>query len=380
MPGFELIGKEEKGAVDQVFDKGGVLYRYGFDEKRQRIFRVDEFERKIAEKVGTKYCLCVCNGTAALKLALSALGVKAGDEVITQSFTFIATPEAILELGAKPVITEVDKTLNMDLEDLERKITDKTKVIIPVHMAGVPVKMDRIKEIAEKHNIPILEDSAQVLGGTYKGKYLGTIGDAGIYSLDFGKVITTGEGGVLVTNNKDIYLKAREYSDHGHEQNPNFPRGEDTRTHWGFNYKMTELQGAIGLAQLKKLDYILEKQREHKKQIKQGMKDIKSIEFREIPDLEGDAGDTLIFFCETKEIANKVAKALKDRGLGTKNLPDAINWHFAGTWSHIFPEIDIWPNTENLLTRAVAIPIMVKMDKEQIDKIIKKIHEILEKI
>jgi len=376
MPGFELIGKEEKGAVDQVFDKGGVLYRHGFNEKRQNIFRVDEFEKEIAKKVGAKYCLCVCNGTAALKLALFALGVKPGDEVITQSFTFIATVEAILELGAKPVVTEIDMSLNMDPNDLENKITDKTKVIIPVHVAGVAAKMDKITEIAEKHNILILEDSAQVLGGTYNGKYLGTIGDAGIYSLDFGKVITTGEGGVLVTNNKDIYLKAREYSDHGHEQNPNFPRGEDTRTYWGFNYKMAELQGAIGLVQLKKLDYILEKQREHKEQIKQGIRDVKGIEFREIPDLEGDAGDTLIFFCETKENANKVAKALKDRGLGTKNLPDAINWHFAGTWSHIFPEIDIWPNTENLLTRAVAIPIMVKMDEEQINKVIRTINEI----
>ena len=380
MPGFELIGKEEKEQVNEVFDKGGVLYRYGFNEKRGHIFRVDEFEKEIAKKVGVKYCHCVYNGTAALKIALFALGIKLKDEVITQSFTFVATVEAILELGAKPVITEIDKSLNMDPADLEKKITDKTKVIIPVHMAGVPAKMAEIMEIARKHNIPVLEDSAQALGGTYSGKYLGTVGEAGIYSLDFAKVITCGEGGVLVTDNKEIYLKAREYSDHGHECNPNVPRGEDTRRYWGFNYKMMELQGALGLAQLKKLDYILERQRENKKKIKEGIKDIKNIEFRELPDREGDAGDTLIFFVETREKASKFAKLLSEGGLGTKNLPDAINWHFAGTWNHIFSDCSLWPKSEEILRRAIAIPIMVKMDEEKISEIIEAIHKISNQI
>lgn len=379
MPGFELIGKEEKEAVDEVFEKGGVLYRYGLDEKRQHIFRVDKFEKEIAKKIGSSFCHCVCNGTAALKIALFALGVKQGDEVITQSFTFVATVEAILELGAKPVITEVDKSLNMDPLDLGKKITDKTKVIIPVHMAGVPAKMDEIMEIANKHKIPVLEDSCQAMGGTYKDKYLGTIGKAGIYSLDFGKIITTGEGGVLTTNDEKVYLKAREYSDHGHEYNPSLPRGEDTRSSWGFNYKITELQGAVGLAQLKKLDYILSKQRENKKRIKDGIKDLPNIEFRELPDSKGDAGDTLIFFVENKEKAGNFARLLKERGLGTKNLPDAVNWHFAGTWSHIFPRADLWPKSEELLRRAIALPIMVNMPETQITKIISTITEISKK-
>jgi len=269
----------------------------------------------------------------------------------------------------------------MDPIDLEKKITDKTKAIIPVHMAGVSAKMDEIMVIAQKHNIPVLEDSAQALGGMYKGKHLGTIGEAGIYSLDIGKIITCGEGGLLVTDNEEVYLKAREYSDHGHEQNPDFPRGEDTRRFWGFNYKITELQGAIGLAQLKKLDYILKKQKENKSRIKQAISDIPNIEFRELPDSDGDASDALIFFAENSEKAKKFVELLKERGLGTKNLPDAINWHFAGTWNHIFSPDELnFPQSESILRRAIAIPIMVEMDDETIEKIIKAIKEISSQI
>ncbi len=385
MPGFELIGEEERNAVNEVFDRGGVLYRYGLDEKRQHIYRVDEFEREIASKVGTKYAHCVCNGTAALKIGLFALGVKPGDEVITQSFTFVATIEAILELGAKPVITEVNDTLNMDPADLERKITDKTKAIVPVHMAGVSAEMLEILSIATKYVIPVLEDSAQAFGATYKGEYLGTLGNAGIYSFDIGKVITTGEGGVLITDRKDIYLKAREYADHGHEQNPDVPRGEDTRKAWGFNYKMMELQGALGLAQLKKVDFILEKQRENKNRIKEGIKDVSDINFRRLPDEEGDAGDTLIFFLKTREKAQRFARLLAERGMGTKNLPDAIDWHYAGTWTHIFgdyPEYkgedleDIWKQSTNYLRRAIALPVMVNMDKQMIEHVIETVRDV----
>ena len=389
MPGFEVIGEEEKEAVLDIFNKGGVLYRYGLDARRQNIFRVDEFEKKITEKVGAKYALCVCNGTAALKLALIALGVKAGDEVIMPSFTFIATIEAILEVGAMPVVAEIDKSLNMDPRDLEKKITPRTKAIIPVHMAGVAAKMDDILKIARNHRLPVLEDSAQALGATYQGKYLGTLGEAGVYSLDIGKIITTGEGGVVVTNQRDIYLKAREYSDHGHEQNPQFPRGQDTRTMWGFNYKVTELHGAIGLAQLAKLDFIMKQQRENKSRIKEGIKDVAHIEFREIPNPGGEACDTLIFFVPTQEKALVFARKLADKGLGTKNLPDAINWHYAGTWTHIFnnyPQYrdknleEVWHVSTDLLRRAIALPIMVNMTDQRIEEIIRSVRDIATEI
>ena len=368
MPGSELIGKEEKGAVDSIFDKGRDL---------ERGSKVLQFEKELAKKVGAQYCHCVCNGTSALKAALFALGVKRGDEVITQSFTFIATVEAILDSGAKPVIVEIDRSLNMDPFDLEKKISDKTKVIIPVHMAGVPAKMKEIIKIAQKNNISVLEDSAQALGASFEEKFLGTIGQAGIYSFDTGKIVTTGEGGAVVTDNKDIYYRVREFSDHGHEQNPKFPRGRDTRSFWGFNYKMAEIPAAIGQVQLKRIDYILKKQRENKKKIKEGIKNIKNIEFREIPDIRGDAGDTLIFFMESKEKASEFAELMSKRGLWTKNLPDAIDWHFAGIWSHIFSEKEIaLPKSEDLLRRAIAIPVLVKTSDQEINKVIGVIREI----
>lgn len=389
MPGFELVGEEEKRAVLDIFDKGGVFYRYGLNDRRQNIFRVDQFEKKIAETVGAKYALMVCNGTAAVKLGLFAAGVGPGDEVVTQSFTFIATVEAILELGAVPVIAEVDASLNMDPEDLERKITAKTKAVVPVHMAGVPARMEEIASIAKRHGLPVVEDSCQALGATYRGRWLGTLGVAGAYSTDIGKIITTGEGGILVTDDKDVYLKAREYSDHGHEQNPSVPRGEDTRTRWGFNYKATELHGALGLAQLAKLGTILERQRANKKRIKDGLRDIPGIRFRDLPDAAGDAGDTLIFFLETRELASAFAKRLAARGFGTKNLPDAINWHYAGTWTHIFhayPQFrgkdleQVWARSTHHLRRAVALPVMVQMTDERIRAVIEAVHAIAEEL
>lgn len=386
MPGFELINNEEKEAIDEVFEKSGVLFRHGFDTKRNGIYKVNEFEKEFAKKFGVKYARAVSSGTAALLIALKALGIKPGDEVITQSFTFVATVEAIIEAGAIPIITDINESLNMDIEDLAKKITDKTKVIIPVHMLGVSCQMDKIMEIAKKKNISVLEDTAQAIGGEFNGKKLGTIGDVGIFSFDFGKTITTGEGGMVVTNNKEIYELAKEYSDHGHQENPNFERYEDTRRISGFNFSMTELQGAVGLVQLNKLEHILTCQKENKRKIKEGIKNILRIKFRELPDRKGDCGDALIFFVEDKEKAKYIGKKLQKCGIGVKNIPSALTWHFAGTWSHMLPQfeiykdkdlMEIWKKSYDIISKAVAIPIMVKIDQKGIEGTINKLKEIL---
>lgn len=388
MPGYEVFGKEEQQAINELFElNGGILFAHGFDAIRKGIYKVREFESAFARRMGVPYAQAVSSGTTAVKVALQAMGIKRGDEVITQAFTFVATIEAILEVGAIPVIVDIDETLNMCPKSLETVITKKTKVIVPVHMMGSPAAMDEITAIAKKHNLLVLEDTAQACGGSYKGRLLGTIGDMGSFSFDAGKVLITGEGGMVATSNKDFYIRARAFHDHGHEYSPNLGRGAEGALVVGFNYRMTELQGAIGIVQLSKLDMILDKQRQNKKKLMSKLKGL-PFKFRKILDPEGELGDTIAFYLDSKEQAKEFALRMKKVGLGTKNLPDAINWHFAKHWKHIYREYGFyehtwetqWEKSANLLERAIAIPVMVKMTDERISEIAEKIIKIAEEI
>ena len=379
MGGAELIGKEEREVVSEVIDRG-VLFRYGFNEKRKNIFRVLEFEGEFRKYMGCSYALGVASGSAALRVALAALGMKRGDEIVTQSFTFVATVEAILEAGGVPIIAEVDKSLNLDPKDLEAKISDKTRAIIPVHMLGVPARMDEIMSVARKKNIPVLEDSCQACGSSYRGKKTGAMGALGTYSFDYVKTLTTGEGGMVVTNDKRLYDLSNYYHDHGHEHNPELPRGEDSHSITGFNYRMNEIQGAMGKVQLDRLDFVLAEQRRHKAEIKKAIGEIRGIEFRELPDPAGDGGDTLAFFLPDAPKARAFNESLAKGKIDTKILPSAMNWHFVGNWNHIIQfcpphRTDAWPRSEALLKRAIALPISVRMSDEQIRRIIDGVRQ-----
>jgi 8-amino-3,8-dideoxy-alpha-D-manno-octulosonate transaminase len=388
MPGFEIIGNEEKLALNEIFEtSNGVLFPHGFVNLRNNRYRVREFETAFSAKIGTQYTQATTSGTVAQLVAMHAMGIKAGDEVITQAHTFVSTVETILAIGAVPVIVDVDDTYNMDPAELEKAITEKTKLIIPVHMLGNPASMDQILAIAKRYQIPILEDACEALGGSYRGKYLGTIAEAGIYSLDFAKTITTGEGGLIVTNNAVIYKYMKEYHDHGHESNPAVPRGRDTRSIVGMNYRMSEMQGAVGMAQLEKLDYIVQKSREHKTFLKTSI-DASKIVYRRITDEAGDLGDTLIFNFEKPELAQNFLEGFNAAGYSTKNIPDAIDWHFAGTWNHMFSTVPAyrdtwkttWKHTAGLLARSIAIPIYVKTTDEELHKQVDAINAIMKTI
>ena len=378
MPGFEVFGKEEQEAIQELFDKnGGILLAHSFDAVRNRVYRVREFEKAFANRLGSPHAQAVSSGTAALKVGLKALGVGPGDEVITQSFTFVATVEAILDTGATPVIVDIDDTLNICPKSLESAITKKTKVILPVHMMGTAANMDAVMALAKKYQFKVLEDTAQACGGTYNGKFLGTIGSIGAFSTDAGKTLSTGEGGMVLASDENLFTRARAFHDHGHEYNATVGRGEEAALGWGFNYRMTELQGAIGLVQLSKLDYILEKQRENKRKLKEAI-DTSRFRFRNILNPEGDIADTLVIFLESAGQARKLVAGMKKQGLGTKNLPDAISWHFAAYWSHIFSEDGSssveslksrWKQSTEWLERAVALPVMVNMEDSAIDKV-----------
>ena len=383
MPGFELIGKEELFEVQTVFKESGILFRHSFDNLRNGIYKVKDFENSFSAYMKTPFSLAVTSGTAALRVALASLNVKNGDEIITQSFTFVATAEAIIESNATPVFTEIDDTLNMDPDDLENKISSKTKAVIVVHMLGTPARLRKIKLICDKYDIPIIEDTAWGCGGLYEDIPLGTYGKIGTYSFDFAKTMTTGEGGMIVFNDEDLYKKAAAWHDHGHENNPKLPRWEDSRSSSGFNYRMMELQGAIGLAQLKKLNYVIKKQRANSNAIKLEIADL-PITFRSIPKKSFETSDALIFFVKNNQVARDCRSALLKNGIGTKILPEAISWHFAGTWDHMDPIKKLKKNQSEVLfkkslfylDRSVSIPITVYMD----DNIPKKIKKALSSV
>jgi 8-amino-3,8-dideoxy-alpha-D-manno-octulosonate transaminase len=216
MPGFELFGAEERKEVNDVLETG-ILMRYGFDGPRKGIWKALELEKAITEVFGCHYAQLTSSGTAALTTAMSALGIGAGDEVIMPCFTFVASFEAVLSVGAVPVLVDIDETLTLDPSAVKAAITTKTKCIMPVHMCGSMADLDALKLICEEHELILLEDACQSIGGTYKGKALGTIGDAGTFSFDFVKTITCAEGGVVMTNNKDVSVKSDGYTDHGHD-------------------------------------------------------------------------------------------------------------------------------------------------------------------
>lgn len=385
MPGYELVGIEEQNEVNEVFENGGILCRRGFDNLRNSCFKVDEFESNFSKKFDGYKSLAVTSGTAALRVALAALNIGKGDEVITQSFTFVATVESIIESGATPVCTEIDDSLNMDYNDLLKKITIKTKAIIVVHMLGIPSDLRRIAQLCKERSIFLIEDTAWGCGGSLEGKLLGTWGDIGTFSFDFAKTITTGEGGMLIFKDERIFQKAAAWHDHGHDNNPTVPRWEDTRSSSGFNYRMSELQAAVGIAQLKKLDYVVERQRANRDIILNKVREINGVVLRNQPEGTFDTADALIFFVDSANTAIKCRTELLNNGISTKILPEAYTWHFAETWEHM-PELasshgndlaNAFPFSRNLLKRSVSIPINVKMESEKFEIIIETIKKSL---
>ena len=369
MPGFEVIGAEEQAEVNDVFARGGVLFRHSFDALRGNCYKVREFEAAFASAMNVPHALAVTSGTAALRVALAALGVGPGDEVITQSFTFVATVEAIIEAGATPVCAEIDDTFNLDPADLERRMTKRTKAVIAVHMLGTPARLPEIQTLCRKHHVTLLEDAAWGCGGSLDGRPLGTWGEMGTFSFDFAKTMTTGEGGMVVFRNKSLYDKAAAWHDHGHENNPAVPRWEDTRSGSGFNYRMMELQGAVGLAQLRKLPGVVAAQRANRDRLWNVIQDLPGINRRAAPATAMDSADALVFTVADKPTALACRAALLENGVSTKILPEATTWHFAGTWSHM-PQLvamhgpdlgNAFPRSKQLLERAVSLPVTVRM-------------------
>jgi 8-amino-3,8-dideoxy-alpha-D-manno-octulosonate transaminase len=334
MPGFELWSDAERKEVNDVLETG-ILMRYGFDGPRKDIWKSVELEKAICKTFGAGYAQLTSSGTAALTTAMAALGVGNGDEVIMPSFTFVASFEAVLSVGAIPVLVDVDDSLTLNPDAVRKAITEKTKCVMPVHMCGSMADMDALVSICKEHDLLLLEDACQSIGATYKGKYLGTIGDAGTFSFDFVKTITCAEGGVVLTNNENIYSKCDGYTDHGHDHK-GIDRGADLHPFLGYNYRISELHAAVGLAQIKRLQEFLTIQKRNHGILKDVLKEIPGITFRRLPDTKGDSCTFLSWFLPSEDAAVKVVEALKAEGILAGNFYwYNNNWHYIRKWEHL---------------------------------------------
>lgn len=364
-----ILGTEELEAVRRVIESGR-LYRYPVDEASES----KAFEREWAEKIGCEHAIVMSSGTAALICGLVGMGIGAGDEVLVPAYTFMATPLAVLAVGAVPVIVDIDETLTIDAEDFKRKIGPATRVVIPVHMCGLQCDMDAIMEIAATHNLMVLEDACQADGGTYKGRRLGSIGDVGAFSFNEFKIITCGEGGALVTNNREIYERAMIQHDGGcvlwdHDfdlQAPLFA---------GVNYRIHEISSAILRVQLKRLDDILASLRREKLVMRQELEGEQGFVFNPVYDEGGDCATNLALLFESPARAKEVVDGLQGGGIKARRPLDSgrhvyVNWepilqkrgaHHPGSdafrLSHTSPAYtpDMCPRTIDILGRTVLL-------------------------
>ncbi|AFL82507.1 putative PLP-dependent enzyme possibly involved in cell wall biogenesis [Aequorivita sublithincola DSM 14238] len=333
MPGFEIFGAEERKQVNEVLETG-VLMRYGFDGMRNNHWKAKEFETAFAKRMGLEYCQLVSSGTAALTVALSSAGIGAGDEVIMPTFTFVASFESILALGAVPILVDIDDTLTLSPKAVEAAITSKTKCVMPVHMCGSMADLKALKTICEKHNLILLEDACQAIGGTYDGKPLGSYGDLGCFSFDYVKTITCGEGGAIITNNEKYALNADHYQDHGHDH-VGKDRGAETHPFLGYNFRISELNAAVGVAQLNKLDEILKTQKQNYSILRKALETVEGVTFRRVPEGGVENYSFLNFFLPTEELTKKAHKALSEAGVDACFYWYTNNWHYINGWEHL---------------------------------------------
>ncbi len=333
MPGFESFGEAERKEVQDVLDSG-ILMRYGFDAMRNGHYKAKSLEEELQSTLQVKHAQLVTNGTAAVSASLAIAGVGAGDEVIVPCFTFVASFEAIMMLGAIPVLVDIDDTLTLSPEAVKKAITPKTKAIMPVHMCGSMADLDALKEICDDNNLILAEDACQAVGGTYKGKYLGTYGDVGSLSFDFVKTITCGEGGAVLTNNPEFAKHADQFSDHGHDHVGN-DRGAESHPVLGYNFRISELNAAVGLAQVRRLKDFIAVQKKNYTILREALSEIEEVTFRTVPEGGEESYAFLNFFLPNLDTARKVIASFKEKGVDACFHYYDNNWHYVRKWEHL---------------------------------------------
>ena len=389
MPGTELFGEEEKKEVMDVLNTG-VLFRYNHDEARKGHWKSKDFEAEIAKFTGAKHALAVSSGSTAVSTMLAACGVGYGDEVIVPPFTFIATIESVLMAGALPVFAEIDETLCLSAEGIRAVCGPKTKAVLLVHMCGAAADIDGILAVCKEKNVMLIEDTAQALGATYKGKHLGLYGKMGSFSFDFFKINTCGEGGVIITNDEALIKTAEYFSDHGHNHEGN-NRGMEAHPIMGSNFRMGEINAAIGLAQARKLPMIIEKQRKSKAIIQSRLSKIPGLGFRKQCD---DAGDSATFFhllLPDEATARATFSNMNEAGVGGGYWYDNM-YHYIKQWNHlkdlsmpyrmVAHELGLpqdlktlkFPKTDAVMSRLISFNIRVTWTEAELNAMLDKLE------
>lgn len=396
-PGGNLIDREEEAQVLEVLRTRRLFRYYGPQEGPSK---VEQLENEFAAHMGSAYSLAVTSGTAALISGLRGIGIGPGDEVIVPAYTWIASASAILAVGAVPVIAEVDESLTLDPVDAEAKITPYTKAIMPVHMRGTPCRMDALMEVARRRNLLVIEDSAQADGASYRGRRLGSIGDVGCFSLQFNKIITSGEGGMVITNSQEIWQRAVMWHDVVGGMRNNLPPDQIL---WGINFRMPELLAAVMLVQLRRLEGLLTNMRERKKMIQQGIAETarrKGVRFQDVPDPDGEAAVACILLMPERETALRVAEALRAENIGAGVIyhPEHTDYHIYTHWTPIMNQrawsengspwqlarreirytADMCPRSLDLLGRAIHLDVNPLETGSEIEETIDGLNKVIE--
>jgi len=359
-PGAYWFGKEEMDAVMEVM-KGGYLFRYGSENDPKFLHRVSTLEKEFAGYSDAKYALATSSGTSSLLASVLALGLKPGDEIIVPAYTFVASYSSVIFAGVVPVLAEINDSLTLDPSDVERRITPRTRAIMPVHMLGNPCDMDKIMAIARKHGLLVLEDCCQAAGASYKGKKVGTIGNMGAFSLNIFKTINSGDGGMVITNDQSLYETVFGVHDQGHKP-MRFGVEVGSRNVLGLNFRMNEITAAVALAQLGKIDRIVSELRSKRGKFKKLIEDRSGFKFRTLNDPQGDCATLCTVIFDTREMALRVSKAL-----GSKTV-DQSGWHVYANMEHVMHHLKnlglphtkgSYPATDDILSRAMNISIGV---------------------
>ena len=323
--GPQYYDEREREQLLEVLETGRPFRWYGRGKEPPR--KVATLEKEFAARMQTRYALAVTSGTAALQTAVNALGIGPGDEVILPAWTWHSCYAATVLAGALPVFAEIDESFNLDPADIEHRITPKTKLIMAVHLQGNPADMDRILPIAKKHGVKVLEDCAQSVGASYKGRPVGSMGDIGIYSLQLNKTITAGEGGIVVTNDPVAFERGARFHDVGALRDPHTKMlgGGTLSPFVGCNFRLNEFSGGVLLAQLRKLDRIVGDVRANAQRVYAGIRDLPGIRFRRLPDPAGELGAGVFIRFENAAVCNQFRAAMKAEGIPAQNPGGSVN-------------------------------------------------------